>query len=87
MPKRLQRKRTKNWRMPGHDQARYVGRPTRWGNPFRTGNRANDVARYRQWIMPRAEEVRNELRGLDLVCWCRPDEPCHADVLLEIANA
>ncbi len=28
-----------------------------------------------------------ELRGKDLACWCKPDQPCHADVLLEIANA
>lgn len=32
MPERIQRKRTKNWRMP--PGAVYVGRPTRWGNPF-----------------------------------------------------
>lgn len=32
MPKRIQRKRTKGWRMP--EGAVYVGRPTRWGNPF-----------------------------------------------------
>jgi hypothetical protein len=30
--------------------------------------------------------VRRELKGRDLACWCKPDEPCHADVLLEIAN-
>jgi hypothetical protein len=29
----------------------------------------------------------DELRGRDLACWCPLDEPCHADVLLEIANA
>lgn len=28
-----------------------------------------------------------ELRGKNLACWCRPGEPCHADVLLELANA
>lgn len=28
-----------------------------------------------------------ELRGLNLACWCKLDEPCHADVLLELANA
>lgn len=28
-----------------------------------------------------------QLRGKDLACWCKPGEPCHADVLLEIANA
>jgi hypothetical protein len=33
-----------------------------------------------------AEDVRRELRGKDLACWCRIGEPCHADVLLEIAN-
>ncbi|ARD42490.1 DUF4326 domain-containing protein [Actinomyces gaoshouyii] len=27
-----------------------------------------------------------ELRGHDLMCWCPPDAPCHADVLLEVAN-
>jgi hypothetical protein len=32
------------------------------------------------------ERVRRELRGKDLVCWCKPGKPCHADVLLEIAN-
>jgi hypothetical protein len=26
------------------------------------------------------------LRGHDLACWCPLDQPCHADVLLEIAN-
>jgi uncharacterized protein DUF4326 len=34
-----------------------------------------------------AAEVRGELRGRDLACWCPLDQPCHADVLLEIANA
>jgi hypothetical protein len=28
-----------------------------------------------------------ELRGKNLACWCKPGEPCHADVLLELANA
>jgi hypothetical protein len=35
MPKRIQRKRTKGWKMP--EGAVYVGRPTRWANPFRVG--------------------------------------------------
>jgi hypothetical protein len=37
----------------------------------------------------RAELVRRlpELRGKDLMCWCALDKPCHADVLLELANA
>lgn len=34
-PRRIQRQRTKGWRLP--DTARYVGRPTKWGNPYRLG--------------------------------------------------
>jgi len=33
-----------------------------------------------------SEIARAELAGFDLACWCRPDELCHADVLLEVAN-
>ena len=36
---------------------------------------------------PSDEEIRAELGGHDLCCWCPPDYPCHADVLLEIANS
>lgn len=32
------------------------------------------------------EDVKRELRGKNLACWCKPGAPCHADVLLEIAN-
>lgn len=33
------------------------------------------------------DHIREELAGKDLACWCHPGDPCHADVLLEIANA
>lgn len=50
------------------------------------------VALYREWLLTRAGQeiivaARRELRGRDLMCWCPLDQPCHADVLLEIANA
>lgn len=112
MPERIQRKRTKGWRMP--DGAVYVGRPTKWGNPWRVGDhgvtytnanggvesfvglalsawQARDL--YRQALVVddllpriRVTDVVRELRGVDLCCWCRLDQPCHADVLLEVAN-
>lgn len=145
-PQRIQRKRAKGWRMP--EGAVYVGRPTKWGNPFGLGTssglvripavhypdkpweyegrisapnfyhpyvkpdgevirctvyamtREQSVECYRAWlngggwpiawaprrtVMP--EVVRTELAGKDLVCWCNPNQPCHADVLLRIANA
>ncbi len=31
--------------------------------------------------------ARRDLRGKNLCCWCPLDAPCHADVLLEVANA
>jgi hypothetical protein len=31
--------------------------------------------------------LRRDLAGYDLACWCPLDQPCHADVLLELANA
>ena len=88
-PKRIQRKRTKGWKMPGG--AIYVGRPTKWGNPFPVGqgySRQAAVAEFKK--VTSGDEIRmlarQELRGHDLACWCRLDQPCHADVLLQIAN-
>lgn len=47
------------------------------------------VALYRAWQVCRptnVEEIRGNLAGFDLACWCPLDQPCHADVLLELAN-
>lgn len=72
----------------------YVGRPSRFGNPFvigPDGTREEVLASYRQWIEATPEgravaaAAAEELAGRDLVCYCVP-EACHADVLLEIAN-
>jgi hypothetical protein len=52
--------------------------------------REQAVAMYRRWLDMRpglVEAARAELAGRDLMCWCPLDEPCHADVLLELANA
>ena len=86
-PRRLRRRRTKGWRMPAG--AIYVGRPTKWGNPFVLPTRAESVEAFAAYLAERPDLVaraRQELRGHDLVCWCPPDEPCHADVWLELAN-
>jgi hypothetical protein len=73
----------------------YVGRPTRWGNPFtikEVGDAQAAVDMFRGAIRTLHAtlgfgELRRELRGKNLACWCKLSEPCHADVLLEIANA
>ena len=86
MPDRIQRKRTKDWKMPVN--AIYVGRPTRWGNPFADQDNAELVRQFRyNCLTPEFIcSVRSELKGKDLACWCPLDQPCHADVLLKIAN-
>jgi len=91
MPERIQLRRTKGWRKPAC--AIVVARPSRWGNPFRVGvdgDRAQCVAAYRRALERgelrfTADDVRLELAGHDLACWCPLGEPCHADVLLEVA--
>lgn len=58
------------------------------------------VQHYARWILGEFEgtdivrpcpftvaQITAELGGVDLVCWCAPGEPCHADVLLAIANS
>ena len=68
----------------------YVGRPSKWGNPFvigRDGTRDQVIAKYRAWLMsqPALLAELHELRGQNLVCWCAPQR-CHGDVLAELAN-
>src|SRR5262245_27783022 len=94
MPQRLQRRRTPGWKQPAG--AIYCGRGQgqygRWGNPYRVdidGTAAECVqmfvARYEHAAAYRAA-VRQELAGKDLVCWCKPGDWCHGDVLLRWAN-
>lgn len=135
-PVRIRRRRTRGWKMPPNTV--YVGRPTKWGNPFdfrraehcwnalafgcrgdAAGRREASVVAFRQWLCdprgrikeldfcvvldagektveigprvrigaaPSIAEIRSALRGKNLACWCPLDRPCHADVLLELAN-
>ena len=89
-PKRIQLRRTKGWRLPPNTIV--VSRPSKWGNPNTVinGNRRNAAALFAMqmvmWPDDRKAEARRELRGKNLACWCPLGEPCHADVLLELAN-
>ena len=118
-PQRIQRKRTRGWRMP--ESAVYVGRPSVYGNPFRIGvpfcgptiqqvNSAREaVDKFLSWLEMGTLDHRcwdgglivahvkinaalPYLAGKDLACWCPLEDengdrvPCHADVLLRIAN-
>ncbi|GHH57582.1 DUF4326 domain-containing protein [Lentzea cavernae] len=149
MPERIQRKRTVGWRMP--ESTQFVGRPTKWGNPFalntdyglarvpgvlsgepweyegrissdgarhdyhhpdgritachvRFMTAAESVETYERLLTGNlspsmvaagyrldrrkvtAEDAQRELAGRNLCCWCPPQQPCHADVLLRLSN-
>lgn len=97
MPKRIQRESTRGWKMPKNTI--YVGRPSKWGNQFQCLSRYESVKRFEEslndWINNiygygenhSYEEFIAPLRGKNLACWCPLDQPCHADVLLKLANA
>jgi hypothetical protein len=63
-------------KQPAADRV-YVGRPSKWGNPFAIGHdgtRDEVIAKYRAWIVrqPSLMGALHELRGKDLVCCARP---------------
>ena len=68
----------------------YIGRPSKWGNPFvigKDGSREEVITKHRDWILGNAELLSqiDELKGKDLVCYCAP-QACHGDTLMELAN-
>ncbi len=95
-PIRIQLRRTKGWKMPENTVS--VARPSAWGNPFvvkfdphsdySPQTRAEAVKMFRASVdkgLMRIK-IRSELQGKNLACYCPLSEPCHADVLLELAN-
>jgi hypothetical protein len=96
--KRIQRKRTKGFRMPPNTV--YVGRPTIWGNPLKIyevnngglkASRKEVVEGYRHLLEGMGESELREflkpLRGKNLACWCKLSQECHADILIEYVKA
>ncbi|QKO02385.1 hypothetical protein SEA_BLINGBLING_64 [Gordonia phage BlingBling] len=80
-----------------YDRLHYRSKTMSGGKDLRVRDRAHAVDLYRRWLNgtahhldaldpPTEREIRRHLLGHDLVCWCPTDQPCHADVLLEIAN-
>ena len=100
-PIRIQLSRRAGWRKPPNTVV--VARPSKWGNPFPVAKSKGDlrkagiapdaataVDRFRSHLLSQPALVsaaRAELRGRNLACWCKLGTPCHADVLLEVANA
>lgn len=68
----------------------YIGRPSKWGNPFPLENesdRLEVLEKYRAWILKQPELMAAlpELKDKVLGCWCHP-KPCHGNILIELLN-
>lgn len=103
MPERIQLRRTKGWRLPPNTirvaRPSEWGNPFIVGGidhktSERIADRAHAVRLFEQrwfgvtlWGVLMADLAADELRGFNLACWCPLGQPCHADVLLRVANA
>lgn len=79
--------RVKFIREPKEPNDVYIGRGSKWGNPYRIGvhgSRDAVIAKYRDYLESNEHLKRSlpELRGKNLVCYCKP-KACHGDVLME----
>jgi len=68
----------------------YIGRPSKWGNPFiirKGSDRCTVIANYETWIKdnPTLINSLHELKGKVLGCWCKP-KACHGDVSIKLIN-
>jgi len=64
-----------------------VARPSRWGNPYPAAEwgREHAIALFAQNLAKSPPDIAI-LRGKNLACWCAPDQACHADILLKMAD-
>ena len=65
----------------------YIGRPSKWGNPFeigRDGDREEVVRKFEEYLENNKDlmDSLHELKGKTLGCWCKP-KACHGDVLVK----
>lgn len=90
-PIRIQLRRKKGFRLPPNTIN--VARPGKWGNPYKIGvdgtrEEVIDLFRHHHGMFEQFShsQIKKELRGKNLACWCPLDKACHASILLEIAN-
>ena len=65
----------------------YIGRGSKWGNPFvigKDGTREEVINKYEKYLLNSPELLNSlhELKGKTLGCFCKP-KPCHGDVLIK----
>ncbi len=77
----------------------YIGRGSKWGNPFRIGvhgNREEVIEMFREWMLghigapkgfirPDLDDAKKELKDKVLGCFCKPED-CHGDIYVEFLD-
>ncbi len=69
----------------------YIGRPSKWGNPFEIGNdgtRSEVLEKYTKWILQNPDLIQQakvEIGNRPMVCWCSPAK-CHAEILSKLIH-
>jgi hypothetical protein len=91
MPRRFRLSRKKGARKPAG--AIVISRPSKWGNPHKIGRltREQAIAAYKRDLYAgklrfTLADVKRELKGRDIACWCRLEDACPGDLLMAIAN-
>lgn len=92
MPERLRKKSFGDTEWKKNPNAIKVVRGTIYGNPFKIKDegRKNALIKYCHYlksVIKGHPSFLEEIRGKDLVCWCKLEQPCcHAEILLKLAN-
>lgn len=86
--KRIQKKNLFDYSWKSDPKAVYIGRPSRWGNPYKlkeyTLPESLELYRsYLDWHLELDPNWLEPLRGKNLVCYCSLDQPCHGDIIIE----
>lgn len=68
----------------------YIGRGSKWGNPFiigKDGNREEVIKKYHNYILAQPDLINRlpELVGKTLGCYCAPQK-CHGDILIQLVK-
>jgi len=86
--KRIQRKNFFDYSWKKNPNAVYIGRPSKWGNPFKVSKYGlrKCLEKYCEWLENQLRidtDFLEPLRGKDLVCFCPLSQTCHADIIIE----
>jgi hypothetical protein len=69
----------------------FIGRPSRYSNPFikgEDGTRQDVIRQFEEYLRkhPERDKMLDELEGKRIACWCKTSERCHGDIYIQLAE-